>query len=223
MRVVIVEPMDVPREGLAVMVSKDPDFEVVGKLTGTEKDFTKQIRTFDPCVVLVGLDGSEEKIKQVCAIARGTGTSSRPVLVLGPSVNRNFYELFAAGVVGFLTWNEVSDAVLHAVLRTVDSGNLVLSKEIAAHSFLYRDGSDGVAKAIKPTLQEQLTAREKDVLGLLIRGFPNRVIAKELSLAEVTVKKHVQSIIAKFGVSDRTQVVIMAITTGILAPAAAKG
>ena len=55
---------------------------------------------------------------------------------------------------------------------------------------------------------ERLSPRELDVIRLLSRGYSNRDILKELSLAEVTVKKHVQNIIAKLGVSDRTQAAI---------------
>lgn len=81
---------------------------------------------------------------------------------------------------------------------------------------LQRDRSDGVPEVVDVTLQEKLTPRELEVLRILLRGgLGNRAIAKELVLAEVTVKKHIQSIYQKFGVSDRTQLALMALRMGI--------
>ena len=65
-------------------------------------------------------------------------------------------------------------------------------------------------------MEERFTPRELDVLRLVAEGSTNRQIARNLSLAEITVKKHVQSIISKLGVSDRTQAAITAARLGLV-------
>ena len=63
---------------------------------------------------------------------------------------------------------------------------------------------------------ERLTPRELEVMRLVAQGLPNKEIARRLSLAEVMAKKHVQSIIGKLGVSDRTQAAVLAVRTGMV-------
>ena len=63
-----------------------------------------------------------------------------------------------------------------------------------------------------------LTAREREVLALVARGLPNKLIARELGIAEKTVKAHVSSILAKLGVTDRTQAALLAVRRGWVEP-----
>jgi len=213
MQVAIIAPMVIIRKGLVAIASEDPDFEIVGVLTGTEDNLVEQVQEGDPCVVLMDLGGSVGGIKQVCAIARSI--SPRRVLVSGPPGTRwNFRELLEAGVIGCLTWDQINAVVLHTAFRAIEAGNTVFSSGVAAN--LLRDGrrTAGV-QAINATLREGFTPRELQVIHLMAQGYPNKAIAKELTLAEVTVKKHVQSILAKLGVHDRTQAAIMIIRMGI--------
>jgi len=217
-RVVIVAPMVLIREGLVVILSKDPDFEVVGILTGTEEDLAEQVQKVDPCVVLMDLGGSVGGIEQACAIARSI--SPRRVLVSGPPGKWNFHEFLKAGVIGCLTWDQVNATVLHTAFKAIEAGNTVFSPGVAAN--FPRDGRAGVPGTISATSQELFTPRELEVVRLVAQGYPNKAIANELSLAEPTVKKHVQSILAKLGVHDRTQAAIMIIRMGISASVVAQ-
>ena len=65
-------------------------------------------------------------------------------------------------------------------------------------------------------MTDPLTPREREVLGLIGRGMANKVIARELSLSEKTVKAHVSSILAKLGVTDRTQAALYAVRAGLV-------
>jgi two-component system, NarL family, response regulator LiaR len=68
------------------------------------------------------------------------------------------------------------------------------------------------------TTEDPLTPREREVLALIGRGMPNKIIARELSLSEKTVKAHVSSILAKLGVTDRTQAALYAVREGLVGP-----
>jgi DNA-binding NarL/FixJ family response regulator len=112
-----------------------------------------------------------------------------------------------AGVSGYLL-KDVGPADLADALRTVHAGGSPLHPQVAATVMASVGPHDGP--------QPSLTPREREVLRLIARGLSNRLIARELTLAEKTVKTHVSSILAKLGVADRTQAALYAVRSGLV-------
>jgi DNA-binding NarL/FixJ family response regulator len=117
-----------------------------------------------------------------------------------------------AGVAGYVL-KDVTRQDLLSIIRRVLRGESVLSGEIAVRA-LQRMADVQVAPIT--VLPERLTLREREVLQQVVAGHTNRVIAEKLSLSIGTVKIHVEHIIAKLGVSDRTQAAVRAVESGLL-------
>jgi DNA-binding NarL/FixJ family response regulator len=128
-----------------------------------------------------------------------------------------------AGVSGFLL-KDVRPAELVAAIRTVAAGDAVVSPRVTrrlldeyARSGLVADRTDDAAR---PELAD-LTDREREVLGALARGLSNAEIGEALFVSEATVKSHVGRILAKLGLRDRVQAVVLAYEVGLVRPGAA--
>ena len=95
---------------------------------------------------------------------------------------------------------------------------IVLSSFIDDEKLLPAVRAGAAGYLLEELTTDPLTPREREVLGLIGRGMANKVIARELSLSEKTVKAHVSSILAKLGVTDRTQAALYAVRAGLVAP-----
>jgi DNA-binding NarL/FixJ family response regulator len=126
-------------------------------------------------------------------------------------------EALKAGAAGYVLKDASQEEVVAAV-RRVREGESPLDPELAAR-LLRRLASEGVRPARGRRGQapmDVLTLREREVLGLMKLGRTNRQIAQDLVISLGTAKNHVEHIIAKLGVSDRTQAVVKALELGIL-------
>ena len=106
-----------------------------------------------------------------------------------------------AGAAGYLLKN-VAPAELARAVRAAHAGEALLDPVIAARLV------DAIAQPAGEPAPERLTAREQEVLALIARGYSNKRIARELGIAEKTVKTHVGHVLAKLGVTDRTQAAV---------------
>jgi DNA-binding NarL/FixJ family response regulator len=114
-----------------------------------------------------------------------------------------------AGAAGYLLKNADPQEVVRAV-RTASAGEALLDPAVAAR-LVETLAAEGVDDPL-----ERLTPREREVLVLIGRGFPNKLIARELDVAEKTVKTHVGNVLGKLGVSDRTQAAVLAVRAGLV-------
>ena len=119
------------------------------------------------------------------------------------------------GIDGFLTHEASIDLIKNALLSAMAGGSL-LSKSAIEHAFKTNTPFTRQLDRKNSPREAKLTPRELDVLRLLARGMSNRSLCQELQLAEVTVKKHVQSIIAKLDVKDRTQAALRGVGLGLI-------
>jgi DNA-binding NarL/FixJ family response regulator len=114
-----------------------------------------------------------------------------------------------AGAAGYLLKNAAPQELARAI-RAASAGEVVLDPVVAARLV------DTLAGGVEPL--DLLTPREREVLELIGRGFPNKLIARELGLSEKTVKTHVGHVLAKLGVTDRTQAAVLAVRAGLVEP-----
>ncbi|MEE9199243.1 MAG: response regulator transcription factor [Dehalococcoidia bacterium] len=215
-RVLVVDDHPVVREGLRAMLTGENGIEVVGEAANGEEAIEQSLR-LEPDVALVdirmpGISGIEvtERIK----LAQ-PGTA---VIILTMYDSEMYVvEAIRAGAAGYLLKDSTREILVRAIHSVVDGGTIVGSRllhqaieGLVRSSCRVRGGKDGLS------VTERFTAREMDVLRHVAQGHANKQIGKHLNLAEVTIKKHVQSIIGKMGVSDRTHAAVLAVRLGLV-------
>ena len=206
----IVDDHPVVRQGLRTFLAVQEGIDVVGE-AGDGAEAVAMVRTLTPDVVLLdlvmpGLDG-------VAAIARLTAEiPGTKVLVLTSFPDDDkLLAAVQAGAAGYLL-KDVAPAELANAVRAVARGEAALSSRPAAR--LLREYAQGGSQ----TTSVALTRREREVLALVGRGLANKQIARELAIAEKTVKTHVSHVLSKLGLADRTQAALYAVREGLVDP-----
>jgi two-component system, NarL family, response regulator LiaR len=210
-RVLIADDHAVVREGLRGFLALQDDVEVVGEAADGQ-EAVAAVERLVPDVALVDLvmprvDGVEA-IRRIRAVA----PSTRIIVLTSFTDEDKMLPAVRAGAVGYLL-KDVEPRELVSAIRTVNDGETLL------HPAVVRELVREVAGARRaPAADNPLTAREREVLGLIARGRANKAIAFELGVAEKTVKTHVSNILAKLGVTDRTQAALYAVREGLVDP-----
>jgi two-component system nitrate/nitrite response regulator NarL len=202
-RVLIVADDPLARAGLAMLLSDQPDCEVVGQVAA-ESAPRDILDTFPADVVLwdLGWDSALalDRLSEVPA-------EGPPVVtLLSDAVHA--IEVWAAGARGILTRDARGDSLI-AALMAASLGLVVIDPQTAA-SLLPS------AEHVPAQPLGELTPREVEVLQLLSKGLPNKGIASQLGISEHTVKFHVNAIMGKLGAQSRTDAVIRATRSGLI-------
>jgi DNA-binding NarL/FixJ family response regulator len=198
-----------------MILDSQPDMEVVGE-AADGKQVLARVREAAPDVVLMDIrmpemDGLEATRRLVL-----DETSPRVLMLTTFDMNEYVYEAMKSGASGFLL-KDVSPEQLADAVRTIASGDALLAPSITRRlieEFVKRP-PPGAAEA--PGLEE-LTERELEVLKLIARGMSNAEIAGRLFVSQATVKTHVTRILAKLGLRDRVQAVVLAYESGLAQP-----
>ncbi|MFI6843652.1 response regulator transcription factor [Kitasatospora sp. NBC_00085] len=219
-RVIIVDDQAMVRAGFAALLNAQSDIDVVGDAADGAQALEVSGRTH-PDVVLMdvrmpGMDGLEAARRLLDPAVPG---AHRPkVLMLTTfDVDDYVYEALRAGASGFLL-KDAPPADLIAAVRVVAAGEALLAPSVTRR--LIEDfARTKPAKRRDPKLRlNGLTPRETEVLELIARGLSNQEIAAGLVLAEQTVKTHIGRILAKLGLRDRAQAVVLAYESGLVTP-----
>lgn len=212
-RIAIVDDHDLVRVGLRTMLIREPGLAVVGEArNGREAiDLCRRER---PDLVLMDvrmpdMDGLEATslIKQQCP-------ETAVVMVTMHDSPDYLLEALKVGAAGYVLKGSSRSEVVAAV-RQVLRGESPLGGKLVVE-LLRRLAAEGEGAGSVQAISEPLTRRELEVLGLLAEGKTNREIAQSLVVSPSTAKNHVQHIIAKLGVSDRTQAAVRAIELGLI-------
>ena len=216
-RIVVADDHPLIREALTRTIDEQPDLEAVAEASdGLEAlEFCRRIQ---PELVLMDvLMPRMDGLEATRHIKREFPRTS--VLVLTASENPNHLsEALKAGAAGYVQKGATTQETIGAV-RKVLEGESSLDQELATQLLkrLMEDPKpqpNGRAKG--ESLLGLLSAREREILGMVARGYTNQQIARTLLISVSTVKKHVRSIICKLGVSDRTQAAVRAAEMGVL-------
>jgi DNA-binding NarL/FixJ family response regulator len=198
-RVVVVDDHELVRAGLAELLSTDGDIEVVA-LAGDGAEAVAAVAEHRPHVVLMdlsmpGVDGMEATRRII-----GADPDALVVALTSFSTAPQVLGALDAGAVGYLLKDAAPDE-LRGGVRAAARGESPLSPKAARALVASRASRGGPV---------ELSPREREVLGCVAQGLPNKLIARRLEISEKTVKAHLTSIYQQIGVTDRTQAALWA-------------
>lgn len=200
-RVLVIEDHPVVRQGLVALLSNAPDIEVVGSAA----DGLEGIEVFNslrPDVTLIDLQmprlGGVEAIQRL----RSEWPDARVIVLTTFDGDEDIYRAIQAGAKAYLLKGMEVEELL-TTIRTVHTGHARVPSSIAE-------------KLAQRVSSQDLTTREVDVLQRIVAGRANKEIANDLNISEATVKSHVNSLLGKLGVDDRTHAAVIALQRGIV-------
>ncbi|MFL5641255.1 MAG: response regulator [Chloroflexota bacterium] len=217
-RVLLVDDQELVRTGFRMILTDQPDIEVVGEAADGKQGIDAAQR-LQPDVVVMDirmpvLDGIEATRR----IVRDAAVPNARVLILTTfDADENVVEALRAGASGFLL-TDVTPADLVVAIKTIAAGEALLAPAVTRRLLdRYADRLPPVNEERNAALRD-LTEREVEVLKLVGRGLSNREIAESLFLAEPTVKTHISHVFDKLDLRDRAQAVVLAYEAGLVRP-----
>jgi NarL family two-component system response regulator LiaR len=205
-RLLIVDDHAVVRQGLREFLRLQEGIDVVGE-AASAADAVEVAATTFPDVVLLDLvmpDGNGVgALRRLIEVAPGV----RVLVLTSFADDAQIFAAVAAGASGYLL-KDIDPQALADAIRDVHAGRPALHPTVAAR--LMRQGSTA------RIAHDDLTAREREVLRLMVEGLANKQIAQRLGIGEKTIKTHVSRVLAKLGVADRTQAAVLAIREGLV-------
>ena len=200
-RILVAEDHLVARVGVSAIVNMQPDMTVVAEASNGQQA-VELYRKNTPDVALLDMRMPIMSGVEAATAIRGEFPNARMIALTTYGGDEDIRRALAAGVQAYLTKDVLHDELLKAI-RAVHAGQTYLPA--------------GVAAALAAQMpRPDLSAREVQVLELIVRGLANKQIAYSLNIAEHTVKNHVKNILSKLGVQDRTQAATAAIQRGIV-------
>jgi len=221
-RVVLADDQALLRKGFRMILEAEDDITVIGEAADGAAA-VRLVELYEPDVVLMdvrmpSLDGIEAT-RSINAL----GSLSNVLILTTFDLDEYAFSALRAGASGFLLKDVPPDELARAI-RTVARGDAVVSPRITrrllqeyAHQLPDLSSGDQVEGAV-PVMLEGLTARELEVLVAVAEGLSNIEIAERLFVSEATVKSHVGRVLAKLGLRNRVQAVVLAFQTGLVRP-----
>ncbi|KAB8318233.1 response regulator transcription factor [Tolypothrix campylonemoides VB511288] len=200
-RVLIVDDHSIVRQGLATIINRDPEMTVIAQAEDGQQAIDC-FREYQPDVTLMDLRmpqmGGVEAITAICAEFK----PARIMVLTTYDGDEDIYRGLQAGAKGYLLKDAKPNELLSAI-RTLHSGQQYIPPSVGA-------------KLVQRLSNPELSERELEVLRLMAQGMSNLEIGTALTIGESTVKSHVNRILSKMSVNDRTQAVIVAVKRGIV-------
>jgi len=211
LRLLLVDDHEIVRAGLRMLFMAEPDMEVVGEV-GSGEEALRAVRELNPDVVLMdvvmpGLSGIEA--------TRRLKEANPDVEVLALTMHEDeqyFFEMLSAGAAGYVPKRAAPDDLVSAI-RVVSQGNVFLYPTVA--KLLVKDFLERTETG-SPSMTQELTLREREVLTYIAEGFTNREIAEALVISIKTVDRHRENIMHKLNLHNRVELVKYAIEKGLI-------
>jgi len=200
-RILVVEDHPIVRQGLVALLNVVDGVEVVGEATdGVEA--VKEFELRHPDVTLIDLRLPKMSGVEVIQRIRADHAQARFIVLTTYDGDEDIYRALQAGARAYLLKGMTVEVLISAI-RSVHAGKSIIPPAIAQ-------------KLAERMSTEQLTQREQDVLEQIVRGKSNKEIGAVLDISEATVKTHVNNLLGKLGVEDRTQAATAAIQRGLV-------
>ena len=217
-RCLIVDDQAMVREGFAAMLSAEPGIMIAGQAVDGA-DAVRQARRLDPDVVLMDVRmpvmGGLEAARQILTAAAEPGRP-RVLMLTTFDLDEYVYEALRAGASGFVLKDATTAELIHAV-KVVAAGDALLAPSVTRRLITEFARKQPAIPAV-PAALDVLTSRETEVLMLIAQGMSNTQISDTLCIAGETARTHIKRILAKLGLRDRAQAVVIAYETGLVTP-----
>jgi two-component system, NarL family, response regulator len=200
-RILIVDDHPVVQAGLTSMLMTHSSVEVVGAASNG-KEALAMVRQHMPDVMLLDLRMSGMTGIEVLHALREMKVGTRAIVLTSFETDENIYRAFEAGALGYLL-KDTSQRLMMEAIATVHVGRRYIPSEIAA-------------RLAERMMRSSLTAREQHILQMLAKGLTNKQIGCALSISDNTVRNHLNSIMEKLEVADRTEAVTVGLQQGII-------
>jgi DNA-binding NarL/FixJ family response regulator len=209
-RVLVVDDQSMVRAGLRMLLSDEPDLEVVAQASNG-REAVAQAARFRPNVVLMDirmpeLDGLEATRRILAA-----DETARVLVLTTFNLDEYVFEALRAGASGFVLKDDPPEQLIDAV-RVVATGEALLSPAVTRR--VIREFTR-VHRQAPPEAVAFLTTRELEVFRLITKGLSNAEIGRELFISDTTVKTHVTRLLQKLNLRDRAQAIVLAYQTGL--------
>lgn len=222
-RILLVEDHPVSRTGIRYLLSGVADFEIVGEgENGLQA--VELARALRPDVVLMdvamplmnGIDAARTLLQE-------NSSKTKVIMLTAYDSEQDIYASLTAGAHGYCLKDTDAERLCGAI-RSVASGDIWLDAGIAdkflqglKSAYSMKSSQSDASQDAKKNVS-QLSARESEVLTLLVQGLSNQEIANRLVIGRETVKTHIRHIMEKLAVSDRTQAAVKALKEGLISP-----
>lgn len=207
-RILLAEDQTLLRQGLRTILDLEPGLAVVGEAADGEEAVQEAIR-LQPDIVLMDVQMPRRNGVEATALITAACPRTHVIVLTTFDYEEYVFDAVKAGAMGYML-KDVPAPELIDTIRRVDAGESFIQPQVAS-KLLAEFGR----RASRPA-DEELTERERDVLGLLAGGASNREIAARLYLSEGTVKNYVSNILAKLHAANRTQAVALARDQGLI-------
>ena len=199
MKILLVDDHEMVRLGLKSYLDLQVDIDVVAESADGRAGVEKALELRPDVIVMDIVMPEMNGIEATLAILK-EWTEAQILILTSYLDNEKIYPVLDAGAKGYMLKTSSADEILQAI-RKVAKGEIAIETEVSKKVQYHRNHIE---------LHEDLTARERDILGLLAKGYENQRIADELFISLKTVKTHVSNILSKLEVGDRTQAVVYA-------------
>ncbi|HFU4092308.1 TPA: response regulator [Streptococcus suis] len=205
-RVMLVDDHEMVRLGLKSYLNLQPDVKVVAEASDGEEGLAKALEVKPDVVVMDLVMPKMTGVEATLALLK-EWPQAQIVILTSYLDNEKIYPVLEAGARGYMLKTSSADEIL-AAIRKVALGEYAIETEVEKKVEHHKR---------RPDLHDDLTAREREILTLLAKGYDNQRIADESFISLKTVKTHVSNILSKLAVSDRTQAVVYAFQHGLVA------
>jgi NarL family two-component system response regulator LiaR len=205
-RILLVDDHPLVRKGMVAALLTEPDFEVVGECSNGEEAL-RNFEALDPDITLMDLvmpvmDGIE-----AIRLIQQSHPESKILVLTSFSTDEKVFAALQAGASGYLLKDSGPDELIAAIRQ-------ILRGESSLHPAIARKVLNGMRPAQTHSRNQELTVREREVLGFLAQGLSNPEIAERMVVSVATVHSHVSRILTKLQLESRTQAALYAIREG---------